>query len=441
MNRNLIKAMMLGAFGLSASAYAGLVARWDFNNYDSDNPKSAGILAATVGDDGYPCYYKNSGSALVTDGTIGQMYVACADSTDANAKNAFNALGGGNYALAIPANSHVALPVPAALLNHAWTMKIRCWIPAQGWHAFFNRNNKTDADLFITAPNKSGRSATGIGGGIFYSSNNSYKTNIGIGSWQTVTISAGPARTDIFLNETTEACYSNDGRNFTYFSINGAEAFTTYNGKMCLLLCADESSEDGLMYIDYVELFDDASAYEGKAPQYTKDGLTGEWTFPSRDPLKATVGRNLEFYTRTGSANFAYRTDGVVPGDEIVRKGQNNAFKCYHGLPANSSYTVVMDIRIADGNSWHAVFQPNQNNNGDAPLFLYNKGSGSNFWFKWAGRAMEATVAAVRDQWRRIVITHNATVTGTSTASYAWSNGVRIDWNGSHNATMKPKKD
>ena len=33
----------------AASSYAGLVARWDFNNYDPSNPTSAAILAPTVG--------------------------------------------------------------------------------------------------------------------------------------------------------------------------------------------------------------------------------------------------------------------------------------------------------------------------------------------------------------------------------------------------------
>ena len=36
---------------------AGLVAKWDFNNYDPSNPTSPNILAATVGGAGKPCYY------------------------------------------------------------------------------------------------------------------------------------------------------------------------------------------------------------------------------------------------------------------------------------------------------------------------------------------------------------------------------------------------
>ena len=44
------KAIAVAATALcAASSYAGLVARWDFNNYDPSNPTSAAILAPTVG--------------------------------------------------------------------------------------------------------------------------------------------------------------------------------------------------------------------------------------------------------------------------------------------------------------------------------------------------------------------------------------------------------
>lgn len=58
---------------------AGLVAKWDFNNYDPANPTSTNILAATVGGAGKPCYYVGKGSrtvdAAVAAGTLGAEYV------------------------------------------------------------------------------------------------------------------------------------------------------------------------------------------------------------------------------------------------------------------------------------------------------------------------------------------------------------------------------
>ena len=41
----------------ASSAQAGLVAKWDFNNYDPANPTSPNVLQATVGGAGKPCYY------------------------------------------------------------------------------------------------------------------------------------------------------------------------------------------------------------------------------------------------------------------------------------------------------------------------------------------------------------------------------------------------
>jgi len=424
--------MMLGTLAAAGSASAGLVARWDFNNYDSANPSSTNILAATVGDAGYACYYNGRGSALVSGGTLGQMYVACADSTDTNAQSAFNALGGGNYALAIPSKSHVALPIPNAVKNHPWTIKIRCWIPATGWHCLFNRSNTTDGDLFIT-PARSGRTTNGIGGNVF-GNNNNYKTAIGIGSWQTVTVSAGPTRHDVFLNESTEALYGNNGNNLNFF---GAETLTTYNGKTCLLLSADDDAEDGLMYVDYVELFDDASAYEGKAPQYTKDGLTGEWTFPSGDPLKATVGLNLVKNTRTGGANFTEVPNAVIKGDSAMRVGQNNSLLCYHGLPAGSSYTIVTDLRVPDTSnktqSWHGFFKSTGLN--DALLFFLRNGSTGAYNIRITGTATIGTVIPL-GEWRRYTIAYNAG-NGYTTI---YVNGTQVYNYNKHNAAWKPVK-
>ena len=48
---NAKKLMALAAICVTAASpsLAGLVARWDFNNYDPSNPTSAAILAPTVG--------------------------------------------------------------------------------------------------------------------------------------------------------------------------------------------------------------------------------------------------------------------------------------------------------------------------------------------------------------------------------------------------------
>lgn len=73
---NLVAVVALAVVaGVAFPSFAGLVAKWDFNNYDPANPTSANVLRATVGGDGKPCHYVGKGSACVADGTLGKMYV------------------------------------------------------------------------------------------------------------------------------------------------------------------------------------------------------------------------------------------------------------------------------------------------------------------------------------------------------------------------------
>ena len=59
----------------ASPSLAGLVARWDFNNYDPSNPTSAAILAPTVGNlAAIPCT-GTTASTEVTDGTLGSITV------------------------------------------------------------------------------------------------------------------------------------------------------------------------------------------------------------------------------------------------------------------------------------------------------------------------------------------------------------------------------
>ena len=421
-------------------SFAGLVAKWDFNNYDPLNPTATNILAATVGDAGKPCYYAGKGTALVTDGTLGNMYVVAPDyaGDDASVTNAAAGLGQGNYALAIPKSSHVALPIPDAVKNHTWTMKIRCWYPDDGiWHAFFNRTNTTDSDLFLTAA-RSGRTTNGIGGGSFANGNN-YKYAVSPSAWHTITVSAGEKRRDVFVDEINEGTYYNAGDRKDFFA--GSEALTVIDGVGHILLCADDNGEDNLMYIDYVELYDEASVYEGKLPHYSKAGLTGEWTFPAGNVEKATVGNDLEKWTRDGqTVDFTEGTDGVLPGDGYVRAGQNNGFKCYHNLTNNSSYTVVMDVRIPDNanktQQYHGFLQGEVAANGslaDGPVWISgNKG----IYMRYKGNTYGSATGVQFGEWMRVAVTYNK----TANKSEAFVNGVKNVSKSGPQATMAPKK-
>ena len=226
------------------------VARWNFNNYDSSNPRATGILAATIGGDAKPCHNENEAPSTVTS-DLGDISVVS------------DGLEAGNYALAIPKSSSVALPIPDAVKNHEWTMNIRFYVPQSGvFHSFFDRDTSSgDGDLFLTR-SRSGRTTDGIGGGQFAGSN-SYQVAPAIGEWQTMTLSVGASHWEITLNGSTYATSADEDMRGYFADSN--EPLTVFDGVGHLLLCGDGDGDDNLMYIDYVELFDSASAMSTKA--------------------------------------------------------------------------------------------------------------------------------------------------------------------------------
>ena len=393
---------MAVAFATSG-AWADLVAKWDFNSYDSSKPKSANVLQATTGGDAKPRYKNGKGSDPTADGSLGEMYVV----SDTEAAG----LGAGNYAIAIPAKSHVALPIPDSVKNHAWAIKIRFYLPEGGkYHSFFNRSNSGDGDLFT---NNRAANALGFSGTSGYnSSKNNYKTPVTAGAWHTLVISAGDQRYEAVLDGTTLAIYNNSDALKNYF--NTTEALTDIDGVGHLLLSADENGEDNLMYIDYVELYDNAIFN----PIIS---LTGEWTFPDGNELKAAVGSDLVKWTRGSDTNFTAAADSGIAGDDgYVCAGRNNYFKCYHSLPADSDYTVVMDVRIPDNDNgrqtWHALFKGNDNNT-DADVFIKKENGGLKV--RTVG---ENTIPLGADfgEWVRLAIVYR---NGVSKTVYA--NGVK----------------
>ncbi len=315
------------AFG----AYAGLVAKWDFNNYDQSHPASTNILAATVGSAGKPCYKVGSGTALVTDGTLGQMYVVAPNyiGADASATNAVTGLGTGNYAIAIPKSSHIALPIPDAVKNHNWAMKIRCWIAGNNvWHTFFNRTNTGDGDLF-TSVSRGDRVANGVGGGAF-SSYGSYQNAMSPGAWHTLTISVWDRDWNVLLDDTTECCYGTNttNSNNNCFFASAFEPLTVIDGVGHLLLGADNDGEDNLIYIDYVELYDEVPAVatdtEAKMPRF-EFGENGTFTFLMisdwhRKRGRSDTAREIALL-RTAISRFSPSL--VVFGGDNISPGEN----------------------------------------------------------------------------------------------------------------------
>ena len=113
----MVAAVAMGTM-MPTAANAGLVAKWDFNNYDTENPTSAAILAPTVGSlSAIPCT-GTSASTEVTDGTLGSITVVN------------TGLPEGDYALSIPNGAHLKIPLPSGIVHDkCWSMRIRFYYP------------------------------------------------------------------------------------------------------------------------------------------------------------------------------------------------------------------------------------------------------------------------------------------------------------------------
>ena len=118
MNARKLMALAVICVAAASPSLAGLVARWDFNNYDPSNPTSAAILAPTVGTlAAIPCT-GTTASTEVTDGTLGSITVVN------------TGLPEGDYALSIPNGAHLKVPLPSGIVrDKSWSMRIRFYYP------------------------------------------------------------------------------------------------------------------------------------------------------------------------------------------------------------------------------------------------------------------------------------------------------------------------
>jgi hypothetical protein len=145
MNAKKLMALAVICVAAASPSLAGLVARWDFNNYDPSNPTSAAILAPTVGTlSAIPCT-GTTASTEVTDGTLGSITVVN------------TGLPEGDYALSIPKGAHLKVPLPSGIVHDkSWSMRIRFYYPGTA-----NTLNMLVSGEY-----------TGVGNGIWYVSGN-----------------------------------------------------------------------------------------------------------------------------------------------------------------------------------------------------------------------------------------------------------------------------
>ncbi len=217
-----------------------LVAKWDFQNYDPANPKSAAVLASALpgGVAGEPRYYDSNsgkGTAATPDGTLYNMYVVDSTSTECPGLNP------GEYALAIPKYSHVKLTVPDSVKNHAWSMRLKYYRPADGTSAkacFFSNKlaNNGDGSLFIQGVDYPG---VGCSSGIF--SPKGGRSSLGY-RWHEIAINADVNGNTVYLDGDVAVTSFKDSS--TFFNDGG------------ILLAGDDSGEDNLLYIAEVSIYD-----------------------------------------------------------------------------------------------------------------------------------------------------------------------------------------
>ena len=248
---NARKLMALAAICVAAASpsLAGLVAKWDFDNYDSENPTSAAILAPTVGNlAAIPCT-GTTASTAVTDGTLGEITVLAPSETG---------LSAGDYALAIPKNAHLKLPLPSGIVHDkSWMVRIRFCSPAAsaGKLRILASGNPTDlgswvwgistANLIYGHETYFGKSAEENA----WNANNgsTIYRSVASGAWHSFAAYFGPNGATSTLN------------GFRSVSMPNAQDIRNQFTDDCVLVCAGTSSE--LTYIASVELWDDLPVF------------------------------------------------------------------------------------------------------------------------------------------------------------------------------------
>lgn len=249
MNARKLMALAVICVAAASPSLAGLVAKWDFDNYDSENPTSAAILAPTVGTlAAIPCTGTAS-STEVTDGTLGEITVLAPSETG---------LSAGDYALAISKNAHLKLPLPSGIVHDkSWMVRIRFCSPAAsaGKLRILASGNPTDlgswvwgistANLIYGHETYFGKSAEENA----WNANNgsTIYRSVASGAWYSFAAYFGPNGATSTLN------------GFRSVSMPNAQDIRNQFTDDCVLVCAGTSSE--LTYIASVELWDDLPVF------------------------------------------------------------------------------------------------------------------------------------------------------------------------------------
>jgi hypothetical protein len=253
------------------------------------------------------------------------------------------------------------------------------------WHAFFQTDpaNASDADLFINKTGNIGTAATGYSANAV-SANTWYRMIVTVknGEFFKVYING-----ELWLNGTVQ-------------TVDGRWALADK-----LLLFADEDGDDGSITCSEVNIWEvaltEAEVKElGGDPSGQIPGRLGWWKFDDASYLsKATVGADL----KENGANTA--VSGPAFGNNAIELGVGSYLIMDHGISGNgegfmvNDYTLQIDFSIPEGGIWHAFFQTDPINSGDADLFVNKANS--------IGTATTSYPAATIEPntWYRMVVT------------------------------------
>jgi len=302
----------------------------------------------------------------------------------------------GNLATQVPKASYLTMthgiaPNGGGDSVNEYTIQIDFSVPAIGaWHSFIQTNPSNsgggslgDAELFTNTSNHIGTATTG------YSIN-----TIAADTWYRMVISVKNGEFfrvylngDLWLEK-------------TLLPVDGRWALVNE-----LLLFADDDGDDGTINCSEIGMWDVALTNSqvselGNASTVTVPASVGSWKFDdAADMLKADIGLPLELNGTQVSV------PGPVSGNLATQIGPGSNLKLTHGIAPNgggtkvNNYTIMMDVSLPALGVWHAFYQTEVANTGDADLFC---------------RAVESTLgvgdlgygskALLQDIWYRMVI-------------------------------------
>jgi hypothetical protein len=282
-------------------------------------------------------------------------------------------------------------------------------LSVNNWHAFYqsDKTNSSDAECFIN--DGSGQIGTGKTG---YSSK-SVEPNI----WHRLVIVA-----DLKSSGGTYDYYL-DGVSVNKYTVATGQTLLDdrFSLQDTVLFFADNDGENDTMDVTSLAIFDktltekeilDMGEADPRLPKGFPQSLSAYWGFDFLNPLKASVGNNLVL------KGTHARVAGPTEEDSAVRIGVGSYYQVKNTMPASgggnlvNTYSLMVDFKVKDFNSWYSFFQTDSTNTSDAECFIK----------KTAGTigvsATSYTPAAITaNTWHRLIIAADLTA---STGSYTY---------------------